>query len=65
MYRPLVYGELLKLRNKYGDKFPLIDQYYFSEPMQMLFTQDPPIVLKVGTAEAGYGKIKVENTQGK
>jgi len=47
LQRPIVYGELLRLRQKYGQKrFPLIDQYFFSEPLGMIFTQDPPIVLK-------------------
>ncbi len=62
LQRPLVHGALASLRDRYGfSTFPLIDQYFYSEPRQMLFHPPLPIVLKVGSAEAGFGKMKVGN----
>jgi hypothetical protein len=60
LQRPMVHGALATLRDKYGyENFPLIDQYFYSDPRSMLFHPPTPIVLKVGTAEAGFGKLKV------
>jgi glutathione synthase/RimK-type ligase-like ATP-grasp enzyme len=61
--RPVVNAALNQLRKKHGQKFPFIDQTYFSHatPQAMLFTPSLPVVVKVGYAEAGYGKMKFEN----
>lgn len=82
MCRPVVHAELSRLRDLHGfDQFPLIDQYMFTDPREVLFTPNPiepaqreeanestvtvkasveeEVVIKVGTAEAGYGKMKL------
>ncbi|KAL9644276.1 hypothetical protein ABK040_005737 [Willaertia magna] len=61
--RPIIQGILSGIRDKVGvEKFPLIDQYFFSEPHRMLFTPNASkVVLKVGSAEAGFGKVLYEN----
>eukprot|EP00026_Physarum_polycephalum_P009568 Phypoly_transcript_09696.p1 GENE.Phypoly_transcript_09696~~Phypoly_transcript_09696.p1 ORF type:complete len:325 (+),score=46.13 Phypoly_transcript_09696:161-1135(+) len=60
--RPWVFAELIKIRNKLGEeRFPLIEQNYYSNYREMLITPQYPIVLKVGHAHAGYGKVKVMN----
>lgn len=60
--RPWVFAELIRIRDKLGaDKFPLIEQNYFSSYREMMFTPQYPIVLKVGHAHAGFGKVKVAN----
>jgi synapsin len=41
--------------------FPLIDQYYYASYRTMQFTPDFPLVVKVGHAEAGYGKMLFSN----
>ncbi|KAH3761985.1 synapsin II [Pelomyxa schiedti] len=57
--RPLVYAELAKIRDRLGAKvFPLIPQSYYSHPRGMMFTPELPLVVKVGYAQAGYGKMK-------
>ncbi|MFX0093578.1 MAG: hypothetical protein ACFFBD_17635, partial [Candidatus Hodarchaeota archaeon] len=58
MERPWVYSELLKLNKKLGDEaFPLIKQYYYSHHTEMIITPQYPLVVKVGHAHAGYGKM--------
>jgi hypothetical protein len=71
--RPIVHAELTRLRDLHGfDQFPVIDQYMFTDPREILFTPNPiqnpsekdekkcqEVVIKVGTAEAGYGKMKL------
>jgi len=60
--RPWVFAELIRIRNKVGeDNFPLIEQNYYSSYREMLITPQYPIVLKVGHAHAGYGKVKVQD----
>jgi len=62
--RPVVNAELNKLRKIHPKKFPFIDQNYYSHatPQAMLFTPSLPVVVKVGYAEAGYGKMKFEDS---
>ena len=61
--RALMNAEMIRLNRKYGqDKFPIITQYFYPTPEQMVITPDPyPIVLKIGTFDAGYNKIKIES----
>uniref|UniRef100_A0A6B2L9H5 ATP-grasp domain-containing protein n=1 Tax=Arcella intermedia TaxID=1963864 RepID=A0A6B2L9H5_9EUKA len=61
--RPVVNGALNELHKKHGKAFPFIEQTYFSHatPQSMLFTPSLPVVVKIGYAEAGYGKMKFEN----
>lgn len=57
LQRPIIHGILTQIRDEKGyDKFPLIDQYYYSEPNTILFTpnsSENKVVIKVGSAEAG------------
>ena len=61
--RALMNAEMIRLNRKYGqDKFPIITQYFYPVHEEMLITPNPyPIVLKIGTYDAGYGKIKLDN----
>jgi len=61
--RPVVNAALNDLKKKFGKDFPFIEQTYYSHatPHAMLFTPELPVVVKVGYAEAGYGKMKFEN----
>ena len=60
--RPWVFSELNRLRDNLGDEvFPLIEQNYYSSHRDMLITPSYPIVVKVGHAHAGYGKVKLEH----
>jgi len=60
--RPWVFAQLIKIRNRVGeDKFPLIEQNYFSTHQEMQITPQYPIVVKVGNAHAGFGKVKLLN----
>ena len=58
--RPIMMGILNQVKNRLGkDKFPLIDQTYYSEPAELIFRPDFPFVLKVGYPHAGYGKLLI------
>jgi len=60
--RPWVFSELMKIRNRLGgDRFPLIEQNYYSHYREMMITPQYPIVVKVGHAHAGFGKVKLAN----
>ncbi|CAF1537409.1 unnamed protein product [Didymodactylos carnosus] len=60
--RPLIYAQLLKIHKRLGQtQFPLIQQYYYPVHEEMLITPSYPIVVKMGHAHAGYGKIKLDN----
>lgn len=56
-----MYGELLEIRRRVGrETFPLHDLTYFPNIDESLLIQPPvsPAVVKVGSAHAGYGKIR-------
>eukprot|EP01117_Protostelium_nocturnum_P005967 TRINITY_DN2146_c0_g2_i1.p1 TRINITY_DN2146_c0_g2~~TRINITY_DN2146_c0_g2_i1.p1 ORF type:complete len:377 (+),score=141.93 TRINITY_DN2146_c0_g2_i1:746-1876(+) len=58
--RPVIHSHLIAIKNRVGkEAFPLIPLTYYSSQSAMMFTPDLPIVVKVGTAEAGYGKIRI------
>eukprot|EP01121_Diplochlamys_sp_Union-15-3_P017460 TRINITY_DN6149_c0_g1_i1.p1 TRINITY_DN6149_c0_g1~~TRINITY_DN6149_c0_g1_i1.p1 ORF type:complete len:278 (+),score=25.24 TRINITY_DN6149_c0_g1_i1:218-1051(+) len=61
--RPVVNAALARIHRKLGQKFPLIEQTYYSHQNAMLFTPEPPIVVKVGYAEAGYGKMRFDSSE--
>ena len=59
--RPIMMGLLNQVKNRVGkDKFPLIDQTFYSEPGELIFTPEYPFVLKVGYPHAGYGKLLIK-----
>ena len=60
--RPVIHGALTKIKSKLGkEKFPLIEQTYYASSAEMRFTPEYPIVVKVGHAHAGQGKMKIED----
>eukprot|EP00762_Andalucia_godoyi_P008467 ANDGO_05761.mRNA.1 Synapsin len=62
--RPVVFGGLLKLQKKLGKSvFPVIEQTCYSSGGEMLINPGFPCVVKVGHVHAGYGKIKVDNSE--
>ena len=62
--RPVVYAQLAALERRLGHAaFPLVPLTYYSAPGAMLFTPEMPFVAKVGSAEAGYGKLLIESPQ--
>ncbi|XP_077195783.1 synapsin-3 [Paroedura picta] len=60
--KPWVFSQLIKIFNSLGpEKFPLVEQSFFPSHKQMLTTPAFPVVVKLGHAHAGMGKVKVEN----
>ena len=60
--KPIMYGRLRKIRDKYGEKiFPLITQYYYPNYSQICITPKVPYVLKVSYPHAGFGKIRIKD----
>jgi hypothetical protein len=61
--KPAVYGALLGIQQRLGYKaFPLIEQYMYPSYKEMLMTPDYPVVVKMGTTHAGYGKMKITDS---
>lgn len=61
--RPAVYAALRGVQKTLGkDKFPLIPMSYYSHAKAMRFTPDFPLVAKIGSAEAGYGKMRFQTS---
>jgi len=62
MERPVTYGALLSIQQRLGkENFPLIQQYFFPSYKEMLFTPEYPLVVKLGYAHSGYGKMKLHD----
>ncbi|KAJ7330164.1 hypothetical protein JRQ81_016338 [Phrynocephalus forsythii] len=60
--KPWVFSQLVKIFNSLGpEKFPLVEQTFFPSHKQMITTPSFPVVIKLGHAHAGMGKVKVEN----
>ncbi|KAJ8302106.1 hypothetical protein KUTeg_021093 [Tegillarca granosa] len=60
--RPWVFSQLIKIQKKLGrDNFPLIEQAYYPNHREMLITPKFPVVVKIGHAHQGLGKVRVEN----
>eukprot|EP00026_Physarum_polycephalum_P008628 Phypoly_transcript_08721.p1 GENE.Phypoly_transcript_08721~~Phypoly_transcript_08721.p1 ORF type:complete len:383 (+),score=81.77 Phypoly_transcript_08721:284-1432(+) len=61
--KPIVYGILNQIKKKHGAaNFPLIDQTYYEGFKVMTFSTGFPLVAKIGTAHAGFGKMKIEDS---
>eukprot|EP01087_Luapelamoeba_hula_P021533 TRINITY_DN7553_c0_g1_i3.p1 TRINITY_DN7553_c0_g1~~TRINITY_DN7553_c0_g1_i3.p1 ORF type:complete len:473 (-),score=92.45 TRINITY_DN7553_c0_g1_i3:135-1553(-) len=62
-HKPIVYGKLRELQKELGGfkAFPLIPQTYYANWSAMTFSTGFPLVAKVGTAHAGYGKMKLKD----
>ncbi|XP_069012694.1 synapsin-3 [Embiotoca jacksoni] len=62
--KPWVFSQMIKLYHSLGpEKFPLNEQTFYPNHTQMVTTPSYPVVVKMGHAHAGMGKIKVENQQ--
>ncbi|KAK3102232.1 hypothetical protein FSP39_009782 [Pinctada imbricata] len=60
--RPWVFSQLIRIQKKLGrDNFPLIDQAYYPNHREMLITPKFPVVVKVGHAHSGVGKVRISN----
>ncbi|XP_036376399.1 synapsin-3 [Megalops cyprinoides] len=60
--KPWVFSHMIKLYHSLGpEKFPLNEQTFYPNHKQMLTTPTFPVVVKMGHAHSGMGKIKVEN----
>uniref|UniRef100_A0A4W5NRM7 Synapsin III n=1 Tax=Hucho hucho TaxID=62062 RepID=A0A4W5NRM7_9TELE len=60
--KPWVFSHMVKLYHSLGpEKFPLNEQTFYPNHTQMVTTPTFPVVVKMGHAHAGIGKIKVEN----
>eukprot|EP00494_Astrolonche_serrata_P033938 UN34207 len=58
--RPVIMAELNRLQRIHGkDKFPVINQEYYSNHQSMMYGLPFPCVVKVGYAHAGMGKMKI------
>ncbi|XP_072309635.1 synapsin-3 [Eucyclogobius newberryi] len=62
--KPWVFSQMIKLYHSLGpEKFPLNEQTFFPGHAQMVPGGSYPVVVKMGHAHAGMGKIKVETQQ--
>uniref|UniRef100_A0A8C6PAH2 Synapsin III n=1 Tax=Nothobranchius furzeri TaxID=105023 RepID=A0A8C6PAH2_NOTFU len=62
--KPWVFSQMIKLYHSLGpEKFPLNEQTFYPNHTQMVTNPSFPVVVKMGHAHAGMGKIKVENQQ--
>nr|AID23654.1 synapsin [Hofstenia miamia] len=60
--KPWVFSHLIQIQKKLGkEKFPLIEQAFYPDHKEMVITPKFPVVMKIGHAHGGVGKIKVEN----
>jgi hypothetical protein len=60
--RPVVQAELNRLQAAHGrDRFPVVQQSFFSNHRNMIYGDKFPAVVKLGHAHAGYGKMKVDD----
>ncbi|XP_055506038.1 synapsin-3-like [Leucoraja erinacea] len=60
--KPWMFSQLIKISHVLSpEKFPLIDQTFFPNHKEMLTIPKFPVVVKMGHAHAGMGKVKVEN----
>ncbi|XP_068718362.1 synapsin-2-like isoform X1 [Montipora capricornis] len=60
--KPWVFAQLIQLQKKLGkEAFPLVEQAYYPNYKEMLITPKFPVVVKVGHANGGYGKVCVPN----
>ncbi|KAM8931004.1 synapsin-2 [Pelodytes ibericus] len=60
--KPWVFAQLISTYKKFGpEKFPLVEQTYYPNHKEMLAMPTFPVVVKIGHAHSGMGKVKVEN----
>ncbi|KAJ7994171.1 hypothetical protein DPEC_G00263150 [Dallia pectoralis] len=60
--KPWVFANLVRLYKQLGpEEFPLIEQVYYPNHREMITTPGFPVVVKMGHAHSGMGKVKVDN----
>ncbi|XP_051873312.1 LOW QUALITY PROTEIN: synapsin-2b [Pristis pectinata] len=60
--KPWVFAQLASIYKRLGpEKFPLIEQIFYPNHKEMLTMPTFPVVVKIGHAHSGMGKVKVEN----
>uniref|UniRef100_A0A7N8XCP6 Synapsin-1 n=1 Tax=Mastacembelus armatus TaxID=205130 RepID=A0A7N8XCP6_9TELE len=60
--KPWAFSQLINSQKRLGsDKFPLIDQTFYPNYKDMITTPSFPVVVKIGHAHSGMGKVKVDN----
>ncbi|XP_038004797.1 synapsin-2 [Motacilla alba alba] len=60
--KPWVFAQLVSVYKALGpEKFPLIEQTFYPNHKEMLTMPTFPVVVKIGHAHSGMGKIKVDN----
>ncbi|XP_043933989.1 synapsin-2 [Protopterus annectens] len=60
--KPWVFSQLVSIYKNLGpEKFPLIEQTFYPNHKEMLTMPTFPVVVKIGHAHGGMGKVKVEN----
>ncbi|XP_019712169.1 synapsin-2a [Hippocampus comes] len=60
--KPWAFAQLINTFRKLGaDKFPLIEQTFYPNYKEMASLPSFPVVVKIGHAHSGIGKVKVDN----
>lgn len=60
--KPWVFAQMTKLHKQLGpEEFPLIEQVYYPNHKEMISSPHFPVVIKMGHAHSGMGKVKVDN----
>lgn len=60
--KPWVFAQMARLHRALGAaEFPLIEQTFFPSHREMLSSKTYPVVVKMGHAHSGMGKVKVDN----
>ncbi|XP_030633721.1 synapsin-2b isoform X2 [Chanos chanos] len=60
--KPWAFAQLINAYKKLGpEKFPLIQQTFYPNYKDMISMPTFPVVVKIGHAHSGMGKVKVEN----
>uniref|UniRef100_A0A8C6KV40 Synapsin-1 n=1 Tax=Nothobranchius furzeri TaxID=105023 RepID=A0A8C6KV40_NOTFU len=60
--KPWAFSQLINYQKRLGaDKFPLINQTFYPNYKDMITTPSFPVVVKIGHAHSGMGKVRVDN----
>ncbi|XP_058492609.1 synapsin-1 isoform X2 [Solea solea] len=60
--KPWVFAQMSRVCKQVGpEEFPLIEQVYYPNHKEMITSPRFPVVIKMGHAHSGMGKVKVDN----
>ncbi|XP_076469042.1 synapsin-like isoform X2 [Babylonia areolata] len=60
--KPWVFAQMIQIQKRVGrEAFPLIEQAYYPNHKEMLTTPKFPVVVKIGHAHQGLGKMKIDS----